>query len=102
MAPFNSDMFGGDAKDENDEKIIDYAGGMRAQVIEGPGLYYMGIIDTLQIYNFKKKAESFLKTYVKRDDPNGISCVPPHQYQKRFMNYMKNIVVVDDEYYREL
>ena len=62
----------------------------------------MGIIDTLQIYNFKKKAETFAKTYIKRDDPNGISCVPPNQYQKRFMNYMKNIIVTDEEFYREL
>ena len=62
----------------------------------------MGIIDTLQIYNWKKRAETFAKTYIKRDDANGISCVPPNQYQKRFMNYMKNIIVTDDEYYSEL
>jgi len=84
------------------KKINDYAGGMRAQVIEGPGLYYMGIIDTLQTYTWKKKAETFLKTYVKRDDGNGISCVPPNQYQRRFMNYLKNIIVTDNEYYSEL
>merc|ERR1712217_372809 len=48
-------MFDEEQEDNrNEEKINDYAGGMRAQVIEGPGLYYMGIIDTLQTYNLKK------------------------------------------------
>ena len=90
--------------DENQEKaaLNNYAGGIRAEIIEGPGLYYMGIIDTLQPYNWKKKMETFLKTYILRDDGNGISCVEPSFYQTRFMNYMKNIVVTDEEYYKEL
>eukprot|EP01084_Bolivina_argentea_P311706 539575_1 len=88
--------------DDDDNNINNYAGGIRAQIIEGPGLYFMGIIDTLQVYNFKKKMENFAKTYIKRDDSNGISCVEPIKYQQRFMNYMKNIIVTDEEYFYEL
>jgi len=29
-------------------------GGLRATIVEGPGLYFMGIIDILQEYNTKK------------------------------------------------
>lgn len=43
-----------------------YAGGVQAQVIEGPGIYYMGIIDALQKYTWKKKLETLIKTYVQR------------------------------------
>ena len=101
MAPNGEDDGGGD-----DEKTKDsfhsYAGGLRAEVMEGPGLYYMGIIDTLQVYNLSKKLENFAKVYILRDDANGISCVEPKKYQKRFINYMKHIIITDEEYYREL
>eukprot|EP00485_Elphidium_margaritaceum_P012881 CAMPEP_0202708118 /NCGR_PEP_ID=MMETSP1385-20130828/20374_1 /ASSEMBLY_ACC=CAM_ASM_000861 /TAXON_ID=933848 /ORGANISM="Elphidium margaritaceum" /LENGTH=736 /DNA_ID=CAMNT_0049367015 /DNA_START=537 /DNA_END=2747 /DNA_ORIENTATION=- len=93
---------GGDDEKYSHEKLNSYAGGMRAEIIEGPGLYYMGIIDTLQVYNFKKKLETFAKRYILRQDKNGMSCVHPDKYQTRFMNYMKNIIVTDDEYYKEL
>eukprot|EP01084_Bolivina_argentea_P063338 115679_1 len=89
-------------KEEEKQSLHNYAGGLRAEIIEGAGLYYMGIIDTLQIYNYKKKMETFMKTYIMRDDGNGISCVEPVKYQKRFMNYMNNIIVTDQEYYKEL
>jgi 1-phosphatidylinositol-4-phosphate 5-kinase len=36
-------------------------GGMHATVVEGPGTYYMGIIDVLQHWNWEKKIERFLK-----------------------------------------
>jgi len=103
MAPNNEDNDGYDKNEEyKEDKINNYAGGIRAEVIEGPGIYYMGIIDTLQVYNFRKKMETFLKTYILRDDGNGISCVEPKYYQTRFMNYIKNITITDDEYYKEL
>lgn len=43
----------------------DADGGMHATVVEGPGTYYMGIIDVLQHWNWEKKLERFLKIYLK-------------------------------------
>lgn len=79
-----------------------YAGGVRAQVIEGPGIYYMGIIDALQKYTFRKKLETFARKYIQRKDGDGISCVDPQKYRNRFMNYMTNIMINEDDYLAEL
>jgi hypothetical protein len=59
-------------------------GGMRASQVEGPGTYYIGIIDVLQEWNYTKKMERFLKTYIKRYDPDGISAIEPKAYSERF------------------
>lgn len=45
--------------------LRDEDGGMHATVVEGPGTYYMGIIDILQYWNFEKKVERFLKIFFK-------------------------------------
>ena len=76
--------------------------GVQAHVIEGPGIYYMGIIDALQKYTWKKKFETLFKTYVQRLDGDGISCVDPTKYRERFMNYMENIIINETEYFQEL
>lgn len=88
--------------DEMKERLEEYAGGVRAQITEGPGIYYMGVIDTLQKYNWKKKLERFFKVYVQRKDRNAISCMDPQQYRSRFLIYMKAIMIDDNAYYREL
>lgn len=62
----------------------DLDGGMRARLVEGPGTYYIGIIDVLQEWNFKKKMERFLKINVKRYDGDGISAIEPISYSERF------------------
>lgn len=62
----------------------DLDGGMRARLVEGPGTYYIGIIDVLQEWNFKKKMERFLKINVKRYDGDGLSAIEPIQYSERF------------------
>lgn len=36
-------------------------GGIAAAIVEGPGMFYFGIIDILQEWNLKKKVERFLK-----------------------------------------
>ena len=87
----------------NDMNLFtNYAGGLRAQVIEGPGIYYMGIIDILQKYNFRKKVEKFVKTFIMRKDAQGISCMEPQSYQARYMNYMQSIIISDQEFYKGL
>lgn len=62
----------------------DVDGGMRARLVEGPGTYYIGIIDILQEWNWNKKLERFLKIYFKRCDGDGISAIEPVTYSERF------------------
>merc|ERR1712087_550253 len=77
-------------------------GGIRARIIDSPGIYYIGIIDTLQEYTWKKRLETWAKTYLKRDDPKGISSVEPVLYQQRFINYMRHVLISQKEYKRTL
>merc|ERR1712048_1287607 len=62
-----------------------------ANIVEGPGIYYIGIIDMLQKWNSSKKAERFLKTYFRCKNKAGISCVEPVFYRKRFLKKMEEI-----------
>ena len=52
-------------------------------------VYYLGIIDTLTDFNARKKGEYLLKKVFQGD---GVSCVPPEQYQERFMRMMDFII----------
>ena len=63
-------------------------------MIEGPGIYYVGIIDILQEYNLDKKLERFAKVTFQCKSANGISCIPPIPYAERFVKKMKDIVSV--------
>lgn len=58
--------------------------------VEGPGRYVCGVIDMLQEWDLNKKAERFVKG-LRGKDRNGVSCVPPVQYQQRFLVKMKEI-----------
>merc|ERR1719494_1723023 len=73
-------------------KWCDFSSGVPARITEGPGIYYMGIIDMLQEWNFWKKAEHFLKTKFLWKDPKGLSAIAPNLYQKRFMDRMYEII----------
>ena len=53
--------------------------------------YYFGIIDILQVYNWKKKAEHFTKTKLLCKDKYGISSVDQATYAERFLNAMEKI-----------
>lgn len=57
----------------------------KARQIEGPGLFYLGIIDYLQKYTFAKKLERFYKRFFRCYDKQGISDVPPRDYCDRFV-----------------
>ncbi|ETO06744.1 phosphatidylinositol-4-phosphate 5-kinase [Reticulomyxa filosa] len=61
---------------------------VHARIIEGPGIYFVGIIDMLQSWNTEKKVENFSKTYFRCKDKNGVSCVEPKFYRKRFLRKM--------------
>merc|ERR1719494_1801447 len=77
----------------------DYSGGVQARVTEGPGIYYFGIIDMLQDWNFWKRGERFLKTKFLRKNPDGLSAIDPLQYQRRFMERMHQIIKDENEYF---
>jgi hypothetical protein len=44
----------------------------------------MGITDILTPWSVRKQLEHWLRVYVQFQDPHGISCVHPQQYQQRF------------------
>jgi 1-phosphatidylinositol-4-phosphate 5-kinase len=46
-------------------------------------VYYLGIIDIMQPYNWRKQVESSLKGFL--DNPEEISCIEPSKYAKRFL-----------------
>jgi len=75
-----------------------YRGGVKARVTEGPGIYYLGIIDMLQEWNFKKKGERCLKTTFLRKDGDGLSAIEPNKYQERFMKRMYGIIKSDESF----
>ena len=66
-------------------------------VIEGDGseipiaTYYFGIIDILQEYNLRKKAEHLWKTQFMCQDKKGLSAVHPKEYSQRFVRFMDNV-----------
>jgi hypothetical protein len=78
----------------------DKDGGIHAGVVEGPGGYYFGIIDTLQEWTWRKKVENFVKTYFRMADRNGISSIQPDEYATRFWNRVVRDVFeyVDDKF----
>jgi hypothetical protein len=87
----------------NDIFQRDADGGMHAAVVEGPGTYYMGIIDVLQEWNWEKKLERFFKIYFKWMDPDGLSAISPQRYVERFMKrcvveVFDGLYVSDDDF----
>ena len=56
-------------------------------------IYYMGLIDILQCYNFSKKVEHFFKANIRCMDSRGISAVNVNDYADRFMSAMDKIFV---------
>ena len=59
-----------------------------SEQIQGPGEYRLGIIDLLQRWNWKKRAERYLKIVFKwrcsSELRNGMSAVEPVEYARRF------------------
>ena len=62
-----------------------YQTAYKTRVIEGPGLFYLGIIDYLQKYTLMKRLERLWKRFVRGLDKQGISDVPPREYRDRMM-----------------
>eukprot|EP01098_Paradermamoeba_levis_P001455 TRINITY_DN11738_c0_g1_i1.p1 TRINITY_DN11738_c0_g1~~TRINITY_DN11738_c0_g1_i1.p1 ORF type:complete len:279 (-),score=81.25 TRINITY_DN11738_c0_g1_i1:178-1014(-) len=54
-------------------------------------VYYMGIIDMLQEYNWRKKLETNFKTIL-TGSGDAISCVEPAKYSQRFQAFIKSSI----------
>jgi len=59
---------------------------------DGREIYYLGIIDILQLYTIRKKVEMFFKSCILNKDKNGISAVPPNEYSERFIRAIHNLI----------
>lgn len=58
--------------------------------VSGKEIYFMGIIDYLQYYNTRKRAETFVKSCKYKTET--ISAVPPGLYSRRFCSFMDSII----------
>lgn len=74
-------------------ELTAYHGGVAAALVEGPEMYFLGIIDILQQWDTSKKLERFAKTKLRCKDGDGISAVPPKHYYKRFVHWIRHEVV---------
>ncbi|RYG51674.1 hypothetical protein EON67_02880 [archaeon] len=70
-----------------------YRGGLRATIVEGPGVYYMGIIDILQRYSWIKRMERFFKTRVLWRAGKGVSAMAADDYALRFRARVVNQLI---------
>ncbi|CAK4084430.1 unnamed protein product [Aphanomyces euteiches] len=64
--------------------------------ISGPGLYYVGVIDILQTWNWNKRLERWVKIWLRNKDPHGLSAIPPYAYQVRFESKLRDIIATDE------
>ena len=79
-----------DSRQEKLKALIDFEdGGIISET--GNEVYFVGIIDILTKFNFKKKCEHFAKML--RYCSNNMSCTPPQMYRDRFVNYMNKVIV---------
>ena len=79
-----------DSRNEKLKTLLDFEdGGIISET--GNEVYYIGIIDILTKFNFKKKCEHFIKLV--RYCSNTMSCTPPEMYRDRFVNYMSKVIV---------
>ena len=59
--------------------------------------YHISIIDYLQEYNARKKFEHWWRTNIAQASKALISCVPAELYASRFLNFMRDEVIIDDK-----
>jgi len=83
------------SKVPNDESIRNFQSiPWAANQVVGPGLYFLGIIDILQTWDWMKKIENYWKVYFRCFDRRGISCISPAEYKERFQNRARNIIQI--------
>eukprot|EP00050_Salpingoeca_kvevrii_P011558 m.16298 g.16298 ORF g.16298 m.16298 type:complete len:754 (-) comp3490_c0_seq1:89-2350(-) len=57
---------------------------------DSESVYFVGIIDMLQLWNWSKRMERFFKINFLRKDPSGISAIEHDAYASRFTERIKN------------
>ena len=62
-----------------------------AKSVSGAAIYYMGIVDFLQDWTTRKKAERMTKIYLLGQEAEGTSVMHPDPYKVRFQNKMDEI-----------
>jgi hypothetical protein len=78
-----------DLRQEKLKALVDFEdGGIISET--GNEVYFVGIIDILTKFNFKKKCEHFIKMV--RYCSNNMSCTPPDMYRDRFVKYMNKVI----------
>ena len=55
-------------------------------------IFHIAIIDYLQEYNCKKKAEKWIMPIIRQVDVKTISVAKPNSYAFRFLTFMENLV----------
>lgn len=71
--------------DPEDPYARNVTGGLTAARVVGPAVFYVGIIDILQAWNFSKQLERYAKVIFRCADGRGLSAVPTAEYKRRFM-----------------
>lgn len=78
-------------------KEEDHFKSYEASVINANYLYYFGIIDFLEVYDYRKKLEHYFKTIILQKDSDGVSCVRAEFYRDRFIHQMADLLDVREE-----
>jgi hypothetical protein len=60
--------------------------------IDESRIYFIGIIDYFQLYDFKKAFERFFKRLAKCNPRLDTSSQPPKIYANRFLGFMRTII----------
>ena len=68
---------------------------LHARFANSASVYYVGIIDILQKWNWSKRAERLVKALMGKD-LDGVSSEKPELYQKRFVEEMSNHIYRDE------
>lgn len=66
--------------------------GYAARVVIAPNQYYFGIIDILQTWDYKKRCEQFVKVHLLGQPKDGISCIAPQEFRRRFQRKISSVI----------
>ena len=72
-------------------------GGLAAAMVVGAETYYVGVIDILQRWTWRKWLELQWKSLVLRSDRAGLSVMEPEQYSERWVQMVESITEVPAE-----
>lgn len=73
------------------------AGRLQVSRVVGPESYYVGIVDYQQQWTWEKRAEHWLKVYLKGENGEGLSAIEPDAYRLRFLRRMEDLLDLDDD-----